>query len=89
MKRFLANLLVVVLGSLAGYGATAVVMSGCGSWLQSYDEVNDPRDDVGFAKCRTMARAEKQITGSGDKAEAVYFACTDDAGLPRPTGWSR
>lgn len=57
---------------------------GCGSWLQSFDEVNDPKDDAKFHKCRVEARAENQINGPAS-AEAQYFACTDDAGLPRPT----
>jgi hypothetical protein len=63
----------------------AACLAGCPSWLGTYDEVNSPADDVAFEKCRVEARAEKQIYGDGDRAAAAYFACTDDAGLPRPT----
>lgn len=52
----------------------------CGSALQTWDDINNPSDDVALTRCRNEGRATLD-GGSKETAYATYVTCTKDAGL--------
>lgn len=56
-------------------------LAGCASGLRTLDDLNDPKDDVTLAECRTEMRAAKEAGADKHKAYDVYTRCVKDGGL--------
>ncbi len=70
----------VVVPVFCGY-LVAFWFTGCSSLFRSFDELNDPTDDVELSQCRREGRAARDAGADAGAAYAAYVNCTKDAGL--------
>lgn len=55
--------------------------TACKSFLQNWDEVNNPDDDSALARCRKLGREEREAGATPEAAYEAYVDCTREAGL--------
>jgi hypothetical protein len=79
MRRFLLAIGLPILITHAAYSFVGCAHLAQG--LKDVDEVNDPSDDAKLAACRKLGREAKADGASPADAYALYYDCTEDAGL--------
>jgi len=76
----------LVVGTIIAVGMIVTLLTGCRHAASTFDDVNNPADDLDLANCRTLGRRTMLASDAGrerasDDAFAAYVACKRDAGF--------